>query len=121
MVHGLSVMKTFAQGIHPEHFKYTDGHGIGNTDVPLKVIIPLHQHTGSTCEPLVKVGDEVVEGQKIGESSKFISAPVHASIAGKVIKIERLPHPCGVDVLSVVIEKTENVESRTLNVGVTTR
>ena len=61
---------------------------------------------------LSKVGDLVSEGQKIGDSSKFISAPVHASISGKVAKIDRMPHPCGVDVNSVVIDAQSAEEQR---------
>lgn len=101
-------MKTFSQGIHPEYRKQkTEGSSIIEAAVPKKVIIPLHQHTGATCEPLVKVGDEVTEGQKIGDTSKFISAPVHASISGKVTKIDKFLHPCGVGILSVVVESQE--------------
>ena len=110
MVHGLLVMKTFEQGIHPEYSKITANLKIIEAVTPQKVIIPLHQHTGATCEPLVNVGDLVVEGQKIGDSSKFISAPVHSSIAGKVTKIDKFPHPCGVDVLSIVIESHHTEE-----------
>ncbi|MFH1347620.1 MAG: electron transport complex subunit RsxC [Candidatus Margulisiibacteriota bacterium] len=98
-------MKTFSQGIHPKYNKdKTQDKAIRELPPPQAVIIPLHQHTGATCEPLVKVGDEVYEGQKIGDTSKFISAPVHASISGTVKKIEKMPHPCGVDILSVLIE-----------------
>lgn len=98
-------MKTFAQGIHPDYRKeQTENKEIAEAPIPNRVIIPLHQHTGATCEPLVKVGDEVYEGQKIGDTSKFISAPVHASISGKVTKIDEMPHPCGTEILSVVIE-----------------
>lgn len=105
-------LKTFAQGIHPDYKKEaTQALAIEAAKAPQKVIIPLHQHTGATCEPLVKVGDQVVAGQKIGDSSKFISAAVHASISGKVTKIDKLLHPCGVEVLSVVIEAGEIADS----------
>lgn len=98
-------MKTFKQGIHPKYNKSrTEDRNITEAALPKKVIIPLHQHTGATCEPLVKVGELVKEGQKIADTSKFISAPIHASISGKVTKIDKLPHPCGVNILSVVIE-----------------
>jgi len=110
-------MKTFSQGIHLDYKKQkTEGSAILEASAPQKVIIPLHQHTGATCDPLVKVGDQVFEGQKIGDSSKFISAPVHASISGKVTKIDKMLHPCGVEVLSVVIERDQTVESRKLTV-----
>lgn len=109
-------MKTFAQGIHPEYRKQkTENRGITEAALPKRVIIPLHQHTGATCEPLVKVGDEVHEEQKIGDTSKYISAPVHASISGKVTKIDKMLHPCGVEILSVVIEAAQTSEHRTQN------
>jgi electron transport complex protein RnfC len=59
------------------------------------------------AEALVKVGDPVAEGQKIAESTKFISAPIHASIAGKVTRIDRIPNPAGFPTLSIVIEATD--------------
>ena len=109
-------MKTFAKGIHPEYCKdSTKDSSITLAAIPQQVIIPLHQNLGASSEPLVKVGDQVLEGQKIGESSKFISSAVHASISGKVIKIEKRPHPCGVNVLSIVIEGNQKVESRKQN------
>jgi len=100
-------LKTFPGGVHPPQYKdLTKGKPIENMPVPIKVIIPLQQHTGASCEPLVKVGDEVKEGQKIGESKAFVSAPVHTSISGKVTAIEPRPHPASAkDVMAIVIEK----------------
>src|SRR3989338_6671328 len=107
-------MKTFAQGINVEHKKQSTEHrNIEEASIPARVVIPLLQHTGAICEPLVKVGDEVVEGQKIGDCSKLISAPVHASISGKVTKIAKFPYPCGADEMAVVIEGNGNTEHRT--------
>ncbi len=54
---------------------------------PALVHIPMSQHIGAPCTPLVKVGDEVKVGQKIGGSEAFISAAVHASVSGKVVAI----------------------------------
>jgi len=100
-------LKTFPGGVHPPQYKdLTKGKPIEDMPVPIKVIIPLQQHTGAPCEPLVKVGDEVKEGQKIGESKAFVSAPVHTSISGKVTAIEPRPHPASAkDVMAIVIEK----------------
>jgi electron transport complex protein RnfC len=109
-------MQTFSQGIHLEYQKQrTEEKSIAEAAVPKKVIIPLHQHTGATCEPLVKVGDLVNEGQKIGDTAKFISAPVHASISGKVTKIDKFLHPCGANILSIVIEAQEGQSSLNFN------
>jgi len=98
-------MKTFAQGIHPDYNKeLTQGKAIEELPAPKTVIIPLHQHIGATCEPLVKVGDQVYECQKIADTTKFISAPIHASISGIVKKIDKHLHPCGTQVNSITIE-----------------
>jgi len=82
---------TFKGGIHPPHYKkQTESLPIENAIEPKFVVIPLSQHIGAPCDPLVQVGDKVKVGQKIGESKAFVSAPVHASVSGTVKKIE--PH-----------------------------
>ena len=43
---------------------------------PAQVVIPMQQHVGAPCTPIVKVGDSVLVGQKIADSSAFISAPI---------------------------------------------
>jgi len=97
---------TFAGGIHPHYSKEsTKAKKIVNCDIPSIAVIPLAQHIGAPCSPCVEVGDEVKKGQVIGETKAFVSAPIHASISGKVTAIERRPHPLGRDdVTSVVIE-----------------
>ena len=52
------------------------------------VRIPLKQHVGAPCVPLVQVGDAVKCGDKIGEiPENALGAPVHASIDGIVTEI----------------------------------
>ena len=99
-------LKTFRGGVHaPDRKEATRGKPIEVLPAPARVVIPLQQHTGAPCEALVKEGDLVSLGQKIGESKSFVSAPVHASIAGKVTAVQALPHPVlPKPVLSVVIE-----------------
>ena len=98
-------MKSFEGGIHLDYCKNrTRAQPIKEAVVPTRVVLPLQQNLGCPGEALVKVGDEVVEGQKIADSSKFVFAPLHASISGKVTRIDKLPNPCGFDVDSVVIE-----------------
>ena len=56
---------------------------------PEKVAIPLQQHIGKPCEPLVKVGSKVRRGDPIGEIPEgALGARVHASIDGVVASIE---------------------------------
>lgn len=73
-------------------------------NVPDKVYIPLSQHTGAPCSPLVQPGDEVKKGQKIGEGKGFVTSPIHASVSGKVAAIETKEHPGGNFVSCIVIE-----------------
>ncbi|HHY38156.1 MAG TPA: electron transport complex subunit RsxC [Clostridia bacterium] len=97
---------TFPGGVHVPYYKSgSKDKAIRKTRLPQRVVIPLSQHTGAPCEPLVEKGQVVKVGQKIGDSSAFVSAPIHASISGKVASIEPLQHPAlGKKVMSVVIE-----------------
>lgn len=52
------------------------------------VRIKMSQHIGAPAVPIVKVGDLVKEGQKIGEAAEnALSLPVHASIDGVVTSV----------------------------------
>lgn len=97
--------KTFDRGIHPSYFKeLTSSKRVETAELPRTVTIPLQQHAGAPCQPLVKKGEAVTEGQKIGEAQAFVSAPIHSSINGKVKDVDLAQHPSGSRVLSVVIE-----------------
>ena len=94
----------FFGGIHPKYnkemsTKVTDFHDIA----PKTVVIPLQQHIGAPCTPLVQVGDKVLRGQKIGDG-EGLCVPVHASVSGTVVAIEPRPHTGGRMVNAVVIE-----------------
>lgn len=71
---------------------------------PDQVTIPMQQHVGAPCKPLVKVGDTVDVGQKIGDSDAYVSAPIHASISGKVAAITQVTLPGGQRTDAVVIQ-----------------
>jgi len=96
---------TFKGGVHvPEFKELTEKKSIIVAESPQFAYIPLHQHTGAPCEPIVNVGDRVKIGQKIGESSAFVSGSIHASIAGTVKEIKMMYTPTGMKVKCVVIE-----------------
>ena len=102
----------FKGGIHPDYRKeLTASLAINSLPIPGRVVIPLQQHIGAPCEVLVQVGDTVKVGQKIGESKGFVSAPVHASISGKVTAIGPYNHPLGRPVEEVTIE-ADGIDSR---------
>ncbi|WP_041610330.1 electron transport complex subunit RsxC [Treponema brennaborense] len=81
--------QTFKGGVHPpEHKESTQGSPIEPVvPVTKTVCIPVTQG-GAPNQPIVAVGDSVARGQKIADSHAYMSAPVHASIAGTVKKIE---------------------------------
>lgn len=102
---------TFKGGIHLAGSKEaTQGQGVLAANIPDRVFIPLSQHTGAPCSPIVKVGDEVKKGQKIGEGKGFVTAPIHASVSGKVVSIEQREHPGGNFVSCIVIENDSKEE-----------
>jgi electron transport complex protein RnfC len=90
--------------VHPHDFKhYSKTAPITEIPLPEKVIIPLSQHIGAPANPVVKVGDEVKTGQVIAEAGGFVSIPQHASISGKVTKIDTFPHPVGTSQTAIEI------------------
>lgn len=96
---------TFKGGIHPPYSKeLSKKASIEPCIVPEVVVIPLSQHIGAPCDPIVKIGEAVKVGQKIGESKSFVSAPVHSSVSGVVKKIEEIDSPLGNKTKAVVIE-----------------
>ena len=103
---------TFHGGVRvPEHKELTEDKPIEVLPEPELAIIPLSQHTGKFANPTVKPGDRVRIGTKIGELQGFISANVHSSIAGKVVKIDEHPHPVGTTVPAVFIENDGSGET----------
>ena len=84
----------FKGGVHPDYRKSPET-PVTVIAPPKQVVIPMAQHIGAPCMPLVKVGEHVNMYQKIGENPAPVSAPVHASVSGKVVAIEPRPHPLG--------------------------
>ena len=94
----------FWGGVHPDGRKeLSRGAPLSPAPLPAQVVIPMLQHIGKPCTPLVKPGDTVRLGQKIGDA-EGLSATVHASVSGRVLAVEPRPHPSGRPVLSAVLE-----------------
>ena len=104
-------LRTFRQGIHPAHKKSsTQGKKIRRISPPKEVILPLQQHIGAPCQSLVQKGDEVRKGDKIAEADAFVSAPIHASISGKISSVDPASHPAGGKFRSISIRGTGEEE-----------
>ena len=90
--------------INAGHHKNTAGSATEVMPVPATVRISMSQNIGAPCQPLVKKGDTVLVGQKIGDTDAFLHVPVHASVSGKVTGIETIRNAMGGMDTLVVIE-----------------
>lgn len=95
--------RAFFGGVHPKGEKELSRDAAPVPIRPKTVTIFLSQHIGAPCRPLVRVGDRVTLGQKLGDG-EGLCAPVHASVSGTVVAVEPRPHPGGTDMPAVVLE-----------------
>ncbi len=100
----LKAVKKVKGGVKVDHRKNTAETPLIRIPIPSKVILPMQQHIGVPCTPTVKVGDIVGVGQVIGDSDKYISTPIHASVSGKVTAIGEVRLPNGSVSTAVTIE-----------------
>ena len=91
-------------GLRLLHLKNAQDEATVEMPVPKIVRIPMAQHMGAPCTPIVKPGDEVLAGQRIGESGQAFSVPIHSSVSGRVKAIEEAVGSNGALVKRVVIE-----------------
>ena len=99
---------TFYGGIHPkEHKWYAEHIPVQEFPAPDILVVPMSQHIGAPCTPLVKKGDTVTVGQCIGDG-EGLCVPVHSPVSGTVKAVEMRPHTGGTMVLSVVIQNDYN-------------
>lgn len=69
-----------------------------------RVVIPMLEHIGTPCEPLVTKGEHVYVGTLIGDSTAFLSAPIHSSVSGTVRDIVSVTLPGGRTCSAIEIE-----------------
>jgi len=95
---------SFRGGVHAPYNKITSEQHTVKMPVPSEVILPVQQHIGSPCKPLVKPGDRVKVGQIIADSDKYVSAPIHSSVSGVVQKIGSIVYATGAVVEAIYIQ-----------------
>lgn len=100
----LTAVRNARGGIRVKHNKNTAEQSIERMPIPKTVVIPMTQNIGAPCMPCVKVGAIVSVGQKIGDSEAFVSAPIHASISGKVKSVSDIKMAHGAMSKAVTIE-----------------
>lgn len=95
---------SFKRGIHPRYSKdATKSKAIERLMPNEELVFPMQQHIGAPCKPIVKKGDRVLVGQKIGEAESFVCAPIHSSVSGVVKSVEPHMTHLGTKIMSVVV------------------
>jgi Na+-translocating ferredoxin:NAD+ oxidoreductase subunit C len=82
----------------------TEQNPIEIAPLPQRAYLPLSQHIGKLCSPLVKVGDPVFAGQKIASAEAKVYSPIHSPISGKIVSIDDWPHPVLGRCRAIIIE-----------------
>lgn len=113
-MHVISYFNGFAKkingGINAPHRKNTAHVHSEKIPCPQYVILPMQQHIGSECIPIVKLNDKVKVGQQIARNNSELGAPIHASISGKISKIDKILMPNGTYSQAVTIESDNKME-----------
>ena len=98
---------SFHGGVKPQtHKAQSTTAPIAPVPMPDRLVIPLHQAVGGQPRPLVKPGERVFKGQRIGAADGNVSSAVHASTSGLVRDVAPalMPHTSGLSALSVILE-----------------
>jgi electron transport complex protein RnfC len=107
--------KTFHGGVHPKEYKeLTENLPFEAFPLPDEIILPLSQNLGKEAKALVKKGEDVNPGQMIAQAEGFVSAPVHSSVAGKVMSVGKEQTSSGFPKDSIVIKRNGTIESENI-------
>ncbi len=100
-------------GVHPPECKtLSNQQPIQHVPLPKQLIVPLLQHIGCATDALVNVGDYVLKGQLIADSSSPISAAVHAPSSGTVSFIGPQPYPhASGQLLDAIVIDTDGLDT----------
>jgi electron transport complex protein RnfC len=99
------MLKTFKLGgVHPAENKISEKAGIEILPLPKVAYIPISQHLGAPAKALVERGDVVKVGQQVAKGEAFISANIHASVSGKVTKIDDVIDSSGYRRKAIVVQ-----------------
>lgn len=100
----LRPVKLIRGGVYLDHKKNTAEYETVTLSPDKTVYIPMSQHIGAPCNPIVKKGDKVFVGTVVGEANGFVSSPVHSSVSGTVADVKELALGNGTMQKYVVIE-----------------
>lgn len=99
----LKKLKRAALGAGVPHAKGTAALATVKMPVPSKVVLPMQQHIGAPCTPVVKKGDTVMVGTLVGKAEGFVSANIYSGVSGTVASVDTVHISNGASVAAVVI------------------
>ena len=99
----LKKLKRAALGAGVPHEKGTAALATVKMPVPSKVVLPMQQHIGAPCTPVVKKGDTVMVGTLVGKAEGFVSANIYSGVSGTVASVDTVHISNGASVAAVVI------------------
>lgn len=103
------------RGVALPHHKVTAKLQTVKMPLSKKLYIPLQQHTGAPCEPVVQKKDEVEKGQLLGKMSAAVCAPIYSPASGKVTGVTTVDLPGKFQVETLVIKTAEEQPEQTFS------
>ena len=100
----LKKLKRSALGASVPHEKVTAGMATEKMPIPEQIILPMSQHIGAPCKPVVQKGDTVMVGSLVGEAGGFVSANIYSGVSGEVTAVEQVLSATGAMGTQVVIK-----------------
>ncbi len=95
----------FFGGIHPAgNKKFTKSKPVAQMPLLSRYHVPLKQHIGEACVPLVAIGEKVFKGQRIADASEAKSVPIHAPVSGTVADIGMYRDPVAGNAQCITIQ-----------------
>ena len=91
-------------GVHLPHHKEAAGEPTEKMPLPKEIVLPMGQHIGAPCKPVVKKGDHVDVGTLVGEPGGFVSSGIYSGVSGTVKKVDTIYYNTNTMATVVVIE-----------------
>ncbi len=91
-------------GVKVPHHKETQFFPTEVMPVPAQIILPMSQHIGAPCEPVVKKGDKVYVGTMVGKGPVPLSMNIYSSASGVVNSVKPVLYNTGKMVMTVTID-----------------
>ncbi len=82
------INRSFQHGVHPEHLKaQTQDLPIQRVPFVERYVMPLNQHIGVPCTPVVEKNQRVQRGELIATAGGFVSTSLHSPVTGTISEV----------------------------------